>query len=149
MKIKKEIEKNLKEAMKEKDPLKINTIRLTLAAIKNEEIAKKRKRELKEEELQTIIQKEIKKRKDAIEAYRRGRREELAQKEEKEIKVLQRYLPEPISEPELEKIIQVVIEKTGAKSAKDLGKVMGPVMARVKGKADGKLVNEKIKQLLS
>ena len=84
-----------------------------------------------------------------LEAYQKGGRAELAQKEEAEAKILQEYLPEPLSEEELVKIIQAAIKETGAESVKEMGKVMSLVMAKAKGKADGKLVNEKVRQLLS
>ncbi|PIS42635.1 MAG: glutamyl-tRNA amidotransferase [Candidatus Kerfeldbacteria bacterium CG08_land_8_20_14_0_20_40_16] len=147
MGLKTKLEQQLKEAIKEKNPIKLGTIRLTIAKIKNEEIAKKR--ELKEEEIQAVIQKEIKKRKDAQEAYQKGGRAELAQKEEAESKILKEYLPEPFSEEELEKIIQAAIKEAGAQSLKEMGKVMSIVMAQAKGRAEGKLVNEKVRQLLA
>ncbi|PIY97226.1 MAG: aspartyl-tRNA amidotransferase [Candidatus Kerfeldbacteria bacterium CG_4_10_14_0_8_um_filter_42_10] len=147
MGLKTRLEQNLKDAIKGKNPTMLGTVRLVMAEIKKEEIAQKR--ELKEEEIQILIQREIKKRRDAFEAYQKGGRAELAQKEEAEAKILQEYLPEPLSEEELVKIIQAAIKETGAESVKEMGKVMSLVMAKAKGKADGKLVNEKVRQLLS
>lgn len=147
MDLKEKIEQNIATALKAGESDKVQTLRMVIAAIKDEAIAKKK--ELGDEDIQFIIQKEIKKRKEAAEAFQRGGRMELSEAEMAEAGLLQRYLPEPLSEEELEKIVQEVIQETEAKSVKDMGKVMSQVMTKAQGKAEGKRVSEKVRELLS
>ena len=91
---------------------------------------------------------EAKKRKEAISEYEKGGREDLLEKEKAELEVLEKYLPEQLSEEEIKKIAKEIIEKVEAKSIKDMGKVMAEMMTRVKGKADGSVVNKIVKELL-
>lgn len=132
--------------MKAQDKLKVSTLRLLNNAIKNAEIEKRE--ELKEDEIIQIVGKEIKKRKESIEEYKKGNRVDLAEKEEKEAKILSEYMPEQLSEEEIEKIVKKAIEETGAVGKQDMGKVMGKIMPEVKGKADGSLVNKVASDLL-
>jgi len=147
MGLKENIEQNIVTALKSRESDKVQTLRMVIASIKNEAIAKRK--DLSEEEIQSIIQKEIKKRKEAAEAFQKGGRAKLAEAEKAEANLLQQYLPEPLSEEELAKIIQEVIQETGAESVKDMGKVISQVMAKAKGKAEGKQVSEKVRQILS
>ena len=103
---------------------------------------------LVDEEIINIISTEIKKRKEAAELYEKGDRKELANKEKKELVILQKYLPEQISEEEIKKLAKEAIAKTGATSQKDMGKVMGALSPQIKGKADGSLVSQIVKELL-
>lgn len=135
-----QIEKELIEALKAHNDIKSSTLKLLKSSIKNKEIALKK--ELNGSEIIEIISKEIKQRKDSIQQYLKGHRSDLAQKEEKEIKVLEKYLPTQLSEEELTNIIKEVINDIGATSIKDLGKVMSSVMPQVKGKTDGSQVNK-------
>lgn len=146
MKISERIEEDFKKALKSKDETSVSTLRLLKAALKNKEI--ELKKELTDDELLDLLSKEIKKRKESEEIYRQAERRELADKEGKEIEILQRYLPEQISEEELEKIIKDEISKTGASSLSDLGKVMTQVMPKVKGRVDGSAVSKKVAELL-
>jgi len=143
-----QIIKELKEAQKRGDRVCISTLRMLLAAIKNEEIAKKKRGKLSDEEIQEVIRREAKKHKDSIESYKAGGREDLVKKEEAELKILTRYLPKQLSNEELVHIIGDVIKKIGAKSPADFGKVMGQVMKQVKGKADGSVVSKMVKEKL-
>ena len=145
--IKEKILEQFKKAMKEKDETKLTTIRTLNSAIKNKEIEKKGK-ELSDEEILEILNPSVKKMKEAIAQFKEAGRDELADKEEAEIKILQEYLPEQLSDEELEKIVDGAIKKTGAESEKDFGKVMGQVMGQVKGRADGQRVNETVKKKL-
>lgn len=147
MGLKEQLAQDLKQAMKEKNQTKLGTVRLVMAELHKEEIAKKRA--LKEEEIQVLIQREIKKRKEAVASYQKGAREDLAQKEQQEEEVLKEYLPAPFSEAELETIIKKAIQESQAESIKDLGQVMSKVMPQVQGKADGKQVSEQVRKLLS
>ncbi len=107
------------------------------------------KSELSDQEIIQVISSEIKKRRDAIALYIQGKRQELAEKEEKEIEALQKYLPEQLSEEEIKKIVAESIEKTGAKELKDMGKVMQDLNPKIKGRAEGSKVSEAVKELLS
>jgi uncharacterized protein YqeY len=145
--MKAKIQADLKQALKDKKELVVSTLRLLLAEIHNQEIEKQK--ELSDEELVGVIQKEVKRRKEAIEAYQKGKREDLLQKEKEEMALLNKYLPQPISAEELEKTIQSIIKEVGATGPADFGKVMGPVMAKVKGKAEGQTVSEAVKKALA
>ena len=101
-----------------------------------------------DEEVVEVIATEVKKRREAAADYEKGNRKELADKEKKEIEILQQYLPEQMTEEELKKLAQQAIDKVGAKEPKDMGKVMAELMGQVKGKADGSLVSKVVKELL-
>jgi uncharacterized protein len=146
MGLKIEIQEALKAAMKRGDRLTVSTYRLLLSALHNEEI--KSRRELTTEEINRVVSSLCKQRAEAIDLYRKGGRAELAEKEEAELKVLQRLLPEPLGEDEVRALIKASIEEVGAKNVQDLGKVMKQLMPKVSGRSDGKRVNELAKELL-
>lgn len=148
-KIKEKIQADVKEAMHAKDEVKVTTLRMLLSAISNEEIAKKKKKEgLKDEEAIEVISRQIKQRDDAAEQYKKGERNDLAEKELKEKEILAVYLPPQLSEEEIKKMVKEAVEKTGAQGPKGMGKVMGALMPKVKGKADGGLVSRLVKEAL-
>jgi uncharacterized protein len=147
MSLKAEIQEAVKGAMKSADALTLSTLRLLLSAVHNEEI--RVRKELTTEEIQKTIVTLCKQRSEAIELFRKGGREELAQKEEGELAILQRFLPQPLSEDEVKRLIQASIAETGATGIQDLGKVMKLVMPKVSGRSDGKRVNELARTLLS
>ena len=140
------IQNDLKTALKEKNELQVSTLRLLLAETHNRQIEKQA--ELTEEDIVAVLRKEAKKRQESVEAYEKGGRQELADKESKELLILSKYLPQEMSPQELEKIIKEVIGKVGAQGAGDFGKVMGGVMGKVKGQIDGAKVSEAVKKLL-
>ena len=146
MQLKAEIQEAVKTAMKSGDALTLSTLRLVLAALHNEEI--KVRKELTAEEIQKTITALCKQRLEASELYRKGGREELAQKEEAELKVLRRYLPQPLTEQEVQLIIRASIDELDAKGIQDLGRVMKQVMPKIGGRSDGKRVNEIARALL-
>jgi uncharacterized protein YqeY len=146
MELKAEIQESVKSAMKSRDAVTLSTLRLLLSAIHNEEI--RLRKELSAEEIQKTITTLCKQRTEAIELFRKGGREELAQKEETELAVLKLYLPQPLADDEVKALIQSCIDETGAKNIQDLGKVMKLVMPKVSGRSDGKRVNELAKALL-
>ena len=146
MGLKVEIQESMKAAMKSGDRLTVSTYRLLLSALHNEEI--KSRKELNTEEIHRVVSTLCKQRAEAIELYRKGGRAELAEKEDAELKVLQRLLPEPLSEDEVRDLIKASIEEVGAKNVQDLGKVMKQIMPKVSGRTDGKRVNELAKELL-
>lgn len=142
---------DLKQAMRGKKALELNVLRMLLTAIKNKKISLGGggKDDLSDEQVAEIVKSEVKKRKDSILAYRDGNREDLALNEENEIKILEKYMPEQISEEELKKIITTTLEPLGELSAKDFGRAMGVVMQKVGDKADGNLVSKILKEMLS
>ena len=146
MELKAEIQEAVKTAMKSSDAVTLSTLRLLLSAVHNEEI--KVRKELTADEIRRTISTLSKQRTEAIELFRKGGREELAQKEEAELKVLERYLPQPLSEEAVRALIQDSINELGAKGIQDLGRVMKQVMPKVSGRTDGKRVNELVKALL-
>ena len=146
MGLKEQIQQDIKQAMKEKDQVKLSTLRLLMSEIKNKEIDAGK--ELEEADILSIIQKAAKQRKESIAQYKKGGREELAAKEERELEILNSYLPQQLSKEELEAIVKEAIAKCGATSPKEMGKVMKEVMPAVKGRADGKEVNALVRSLL-
>lgn len=141
------LKENLKQAQLNRDGLKVSTLRLVLSEISNFRISKGS--DLTDDEVISVLQKEAKKRKESIESYKKGGREELALKEESELKILEEYLPEELSNEELTKIIEESITEVGAKSLADMGRVMGIVMVKVSGQADGGKVSTLVRQKLS
>jgi uncharacterized protein len=146
MDLKAEIQQSVKQAMKGGDKVTLSTLRLLLSAVHNEEI--RVRKELSKEDIQRTIATLCKQRTEAIELYRKGGREDLAQNEEAEFAILKRFLPQQLSEEEVKELIQNCIAEVGAKGLQDLGKVMKLVMPKVAGRSDGKRVNELAKGLL-
>lgn len=144
--LQKKLQEELKNAQLARDEIKVSTLRLLLSEIKNAEIAKG---ELADQDIISVVQKEVKKRKEAAAGFRSGGREDQAQKEEAESKILEGYLPAQISNEELTKMIEETINELGVTSAQDMGKVMGVMMGKVKGQADGNTVSNLVKERLS
>ena len=147
MTLKEKLLLDMKEAMKSKDSLKLGTVRSVISAVKNQEIDLKK--ELSEEEILTIVSREVKKRKEAAVLYEKGNRPELKDKEIQEMKILQTYLPEQVSEKDLRRRIQEVIDETGAEGMKDFGKIMKTLVPEFKGKADNSLIKELANEYLN
>jgi uncharacterized protein len=140
------ITEDLKKAIRSKEETRVSCLRLLKAAIKNKQVEKGR--DLTDEEVIGLISSAIKKGKEAVEAFRNGKREDLATKEEGEIKIFQEYLPKQLGAEEIEKVVRDVISQVGATGPKDLGKVMKEAVARMAGRADGKTVNEIARNVL-
>ena len=147
MSIKDTLTNDMKEAMKAKEKDRLAVIRMVRGAIKQIEIDSKK--ELEDEAVIGVISKEVKMRKDSVEEFKKGGREDLVAKTEAEIAVLMPYLPQQLSEDEIRSLVQAAVEQVGASSPKDMGKVMGVLMPKVKGRADGKLVNTIVKEALN
>ncbi|MCX6718138.1 MAG: GatB/YqeY domain-containing protein [Candidatus Staskawiczbacteria bacterium] len=153
--LKEKIQKETIEAMKSKDSFTTGVLRMMSAVILTKEKDKKFKEkseteiQLSDEEIISVLASEIKKRKDAIALYVQGNRPELAEKEQKEIDIIKKYLPEQLSDEELRKLVAESIAKTGAVEIKDTGKIMADLMPQVKGKADNSEISKIIKELLS
>lgn len=144
--LKQKLQEELRQSMLAKDTLKTSVLRLLLSAINYYEIQKGLGYEATDEDVITVIQKEEKQRRDSIEQFTLGGRQELADKETKELGILQTYLPAQMSEEEIKSLVKEVITQTGAKTMTDMGKVMGALMPKVKGKADGGLVSRIVKE---
>ncbi|WP_027713741.1 GatB/YqeY domain-containing protein [Desulfuromonas sp. TF] len=147
MSLSQQLNEAMKEAMRAKDSLRLNTIRQIRTSVKNKEIDERR--ELDDQEIIGVISMLVKQRKESAQLYREGARPELAEKEEQELAVLQEFLPAQLGEEEIRSIIEEAVTKTGAASVKDMGKVMKVVTGRTLGRADGRLVSELVKVRLS
>ena len=137
---------DLKGAMKQRETVKVSTLRLLISAIRNKEIDKKKA--LADGDVLEVIQTEAKSRKESIEQYRNAGRNDLAEKEDSELKVLFSYLPEPISESQLQELVKSTLQEVGAKGPQDMGRVMSALMPKIKGRADGKQAQQVVQQLL-
>ena len=144
--IKQKLSDDLKHAIKDHDKLRCSTIRLLVAAIQNAEIAKRAP--LEEAELLGIIAKEVRQRKESIDAFKQGNRQDLVTREEAELAILNEYLPEQISREEIIAAARQVINEVGAQAPRDKGKVMSQLIPRLKGKADGREINAVVTELL-
>ena len=141
------IEDELKQAMRARDQERTDTLRMTLASLRSAE--KELQRPLKEDEELQVLQRERKRRTEAAEAFREGDRQEQAEKEERELAVIEEYMPEPLSEEDIERIIDDAIAETSATSLRDLGRVMADVMPQVAGRADGSTVSQLVREKLA
>jgi hypothetical protein len=141
------IEGELKQATLARDADRRDTLRLILSALRGAE--KELQRPLKDDEELQVLQRERKRRNEAAEAFRAGDREVQAQAEERELAVLEEFMPEPLSEEELEEIIDDVIAEVGATSMRDLGRVMADVMPQVAGRTDGSAVSQLVREKLA
>lgn len=149
MSLRNNIIKAVTSALKEGKKEEAQTLRFLMAEIKNREIEKKKREEgLNDEEVLEVIMSQAKKRRDAIAEFKKAEREDLVQKEQGELDVLNRYLPEQMNEEEITKEVKAAIEQTGAKGPADIGKVMAIIMLKLKGRADGQKINERTRQLL-
>lgn len=142
-----EIEDELKDAMKARDAERRDALRLILNALKSSQ--KELQRPLSEEEELQVLQRERKRRVEAADAFRSGGREEQAAAEERELEVLEEFMPEPLSEDEVEEIVDDVIAEVGATSMADLGRVMADVMPQIAGRADGSQVSQIVREKLA
>jgi hypothetical protein len=147
MQLKAEIQDLMKSAMKSGDRTTLNSLRLALSAIKNEEI--KARRELTSDEVQRTIAILCKQRAESIEMFQKGGRHDLVEKEQAELAVLQRFMPEPLTDDEVKSVIRAAIQESGAQGPQDLGKVMKQVMPRVGNRVDGKRVNALAREILA
>ena len=133
--------------MRSGDVLRRDVLRMASSAAYN--LEKKERRTLSEDELLGVVTREVKTRRESVEAFRAGGREDLAAREEAEIRILREFLPQPLGEDELRALVDEAIAATGAASARDLGKAMGWLAPRTRGRADGKRVSELVAQALA
>ncbi len=148
--LKQQLKDELKQSVLAKDEMKTSVLRMVISAIGYYETQKGGAGyEATDEDVLQVLQKEAKQHKESIEQFKNGNRQDLVDKETKELEILQKYLPEQMSEKEVKKIVQETIQETGATSAQDIGKVMEALMAKVKGKADGGLVSKIVREELT
>jgi len=141
------INEEMVAAAKAKDKIKLSAIRMLKTALHNKEIDAMRS--LNEAEVMQVLSSLVKQRRDSIEQFAKGGRQDLVDKEEAELKVIQSFMPEQMSDEDVEALIKKAIAEVGATSVKDMGKVMKIIMPQITGKADGKAAGEKVKALLS
>jgi len=146
MGLKEQILDDFKTAMKAREKEKISTLKMLKAAILNKEIDKGE--DLKEDEIKALLAKEARQRKDSIEQFEAGGRDEMAAKESRELELLNSYLPEKMGSEELEALVDEVIEETAAGTMADMGKVMSEIMPKVRGRADGSDVQQLVQEKL-
>lgn len=146
MSLKEKIQEDWKTAMKSRDRFKASTINMAKSAILF--VEKNEIRTLEDEDIYAIISKEIKKRNESLEDFRKGNRQDLVDETLREIEILSEYLPEQLTEEGISKIVSAAVKETGALSMKDMGKVMKFVSPKIKGRADGKLVSTIVRQHL-
>lgn len=147
MAFKAKIEEQMVLAAKTKDKVRLSALRMLKSGLHNREIDLKRK--LSEAEFLQLLSSMVKQRKDSIDQFAKGGRQDLVEKEEAELKVIEEFLPSQLSDAELDAAIAEAIRETGAQGARDMGKVMKALMPKVTGRADGKTVSEKVKAKLS
>ncbi len=149
MGLKERLQSDLTDAIRSKDGVKSGTIRMLLAAITNEEVAGKSAKVLSDAEVITVLSREAKKRREAVEAYTNAKRDDLANKEKEESAVIALYLPEPLSEADIKKLITDAIAETNASGPAGIGLVMKVLQPKIAGKADGGWVSSLVKAALS
>lgn len=146
MRLREQLQQDLQDAMRERDERRKAALRMVLL---NVQMAEVEEGDLSDERITSIIQKEVKRREEALHMIREAGREDLAETDAAELEILRAYLPEPLSEEVVEELVQEAIAEVGATTLGDLGSVMQVVMPRVKGRADGRLVNRIVRQQLS
>jgi uncharacterized protein YqeY len=144
--LKERITADMKQAMKAKDKLKLDAIRMLRGAIRDREIEKQI--ELDDAGVIQVLANQVKKRKDSIDQFRDAERMDLVEREEKQLQALEVYMPQQLSPDEVKHLIDKVIAETGASSMRDMGKVMSTIMPRIQGRADGKEVNQLVRESL-
>ena len=143
----KKLQNEMKEALKNKNKEKLSTIRMLISEIKKVQIDTKK--ELNDDEVLSIIQRYAKQRREAIEQYNKAGRDDLVEKEKKELNIVLEFLPKQLTEKEIEEIVDSTIKELNATSMKDMGKVMKTVMEKVKGRAEGSIISRIVKSRLS
>lgn len=144
--LREQVQRDLTEAMKARDAVRVGALRMLLTSIVNRE--KELRRELTDDEVREVAAREVKRRTESIEAFERGARADLVAKETAEREILRVYAPEQLPEAELDRLIEEAVAEVGATGPGDLGKLMGRVMPKVRGRADGALVQRRVRERL-
>jgi len=146
MNLSERLNEDMKALMKSGDKFALTVVRMLRSAVKNAEIDARKT--LSDEEVMDILTREVKQRRDALQEFEKAGRDDLADQAKAEVEVIQRYMPQPLTEDELARVVQETIQEVGASSKADMGKVMSALMPKVKGRADGKQVNAVVQRLL-
>ncbi len=141
------IKNDLNQALKDKDEVKVSVLRMLVSEIHNKQISNKSD-EISDDEIIKVIRQQVKKIKESIEAYKQGKRDDLVKKESQELDILNKYLPQEMSQDELEKVIKEIIDGVKPQGLQDFGKVMSEAMKRLSGRVDGSKVSELVKKLI-
>jgi hypothetical protein len=141
------LDEELKAAMRSSDAMRRDSLRMVLAAVQRAE--KEGKHELADDEMLGILTRELKVRRESVDTFRAGGRDDLVVKEEAAIAVVSEFMPQPLSDGELKALVEQAIAETGAASPRDMGKVMGWLSPKTRGRADGKVVSQLVTQLLA
>jgi uncharacterized protein YqeY len=149
MGLREQLDQDMKTALREKDAVRLSTVRMIKSAMKYRETEPGATGPLDDAGIVQVVSSEIKKRRDSIAEYEKGGRQDLVDKEKAELAVLQSYLPAQLTEAEVERLVEQAISEAGAKGPKDMGPVMKALQPRIQGRADGKMVSEKVKQKLA
>ena len=144
--LKQKLSDDLKQALRDRDRCRISVIRLIMSAIHNAEIAKRAP--LEESDILGVIAKEVKQRKESIEAFKQGDRQDLVDQEEAELAILKEYLPEQMNRDDIVAAARKVIDEVGAQGPRDKGRVMGKLIPQLKGRAEGQVINAIVTKLL-
>lgn len=147
MSLRDRLDSEIKTAMRSNDAMRRDALRMVLAAVQRAE--KEGKHALSDDEMLGVLSREVKVRRESVEAFRSGGREDLAKAEEAAIAVISEFLPQPLTEAEIRALVEEAIAESGAASPRDMGKVMGIVSPKVRGRADGKAVSQLVTQLLA
>ncbi len=145
--LKERLAEDLKEAIRQRDEARKTAIRMLMWAIKNTEVEKGRP--LEDHEMLALVQREVRRRLESIEEFRKGQRPDLVQREEAELEVLRSYLPPPMTREEVAQVAREVMAQVGAKGPRDIGKVMPVLVQRLAGRAEGRLIHEVVTELLT
>ncbi len=149
MSLKEQLANDLADALRQGDDTRKSTIRMLMSAISTEEVAGAERRELGDDEVLKVVARQVKQRRDSIEEFNKAGRDDLAEKETAEMKILRAYMPEQAGREEIEAVARKVIEEIGATGPGDKGKVMQAIMPRLAGRAEGRDINEIVTQQLS
>ncbi|MEX1254205.1 MAG: GatB/YqeY domain-containing protein [Dehalococcoidia bacterium] len=147
MSLKERLAADLYHAMRQREELRRDTLRMTLAAVHNAEI--EARAQLDDEAILNVLSKEAKMRRESIEEFKKGGRQDLVDKETAELEIISAYLPQQLSRDEIVEVARQVVQETGASGQKDIGKVMPALMQRLQGRADGRIASEVVRELLS
>jgi uncharacterized protein YqeY len=150
MNLKERIDRDLKDAMRSRNTVRLRTLRSIRAALLEKEIAERKggEADLTEKQMLAVLQKQAKQRRDSIDQYDKGGRNDLVAAESAELKIIESYLPEQLGDEDIRAVVQEIVKESGAASMADMGKVMGPAMQRLGGQADGKRVNQIVREIL-
>lgn len=149
MPLKEQLSNDLRDAMRASEEVRKSTLRMLLSAINNAEVAGNERKDLSDDQVMQVIAKQVKQRKESIDEFKKGNRQDLADKEAAELVILEAYMPEQMGRDEIAAVVREVIEEVGAKGPQDKGKLMQKLMPRLTGRAEGREINAVVTELLA